>query len=83
MKLNADKRRALRLLDEAGPRGCPEVLMEMAHGFKGEMLTGLVRNGLASVAPEPMRAGGRAVEIARMRNHRRGTAGADGTCVAR
>jgi hypothetical protein len=45
MKLNADKRRALRLLDEAGPRGCPEVLMEMAHGFKGEMLDALL-NGV-------------------------------------
>jgi hypothetical protein len=67
MKLNADQGRALRLLDEAGPRGTPEVLMEMAHGFKSEVLAGLVRDGLASVAPESMRAGGRAITVARLR----------------
>jgi hypothetical protein len=67
MKLNADQGRALRLLDEAGPRGCPEVLMQMAHGFKSEVLAGLVRDGLASVAPVSMQAGGRAVEVTRLR----------------
>jgi hypothetical protein len=66
MKLNVDERLALRLLDEAGPHGCPEVVMEMAHGFKSGMLAGLVRNGLASAVPGSMRAGGREITVTRI-----------------
>jgi hypothetical protein len=37
MRLNTDQMRALRLLDEAGPRGCTETVM-LAHGFTRELL---------------------------------------------
>jgi hypothetical protein len=50
MRLNTDQMRALRLLDEAGPRGCTETVM-LAHGFTRELLAGLVRDGLASKRP--------------------------------
>ena len=40
--------------------------MEMAHGFKSEMLAGLVRNGLASAVPASMRAGGREITVTRI-----------------
>jgi hypothetical protein len=49
MGLSTDQMRALRLLD-----GCTEAIM-LAHGFKSEMLAGLV-GGLASVVPGSMRA---------------------------
>jgi hypothetical protein len=39
----------------------------LAHGFKAELLAGLVRDGLASTMPESVRTGGRAVAIARLR----------------
>jgi hypothetical protein len=64
MKLNAEHRRALALL--AGtPRGCTESLM-MAHGFKVEMLAGLVRDGFTVAEPEPMTAGGRKIAVTRI-----------------
>jgi hypothetical protein len=54
-KLSADQRRALRLLDEAEPRGSTESIM-LAHGFAIELLAGLVRDGLATAESERMRA---------------------------
>jgi hypothetical protein len=64
MKFNADQRCALVLLAR-NPRGCTDAILEMAHGFNGEMLAELVRDGLAYVTPEPMRAGGRAITVGR------------------
>jgi hypothetical protein len=75
MTLTADQWRALQLLKDAGPGGCTESIM-LAHGFKIELLAGLVREGLASAAPETVRAGGRSIEVVRMRitaEGRRGT----------
>jgi hypothetical protein len=40
MSLSTDQTRALRLLDEAEPRGCTEAVMRLAHGFKAELLAG-------------------------------------------
>jgi hypothetical protein len=39
----------------------------LAHGFKAELLAGLVHDGLASMVPESVRASGRSVEVARLR----------------
>jgi hypothetical protein len=61
----ADRRRALELL-AASPDGCTEALM-LAHGFSVELLCDLCVAGLAIAAPERMAAGGRTVEVARMR----------------
>jgi hypothetical protein len=61
---DADQRRALKLL-AGSPRGCTESIM-LAHGFRIEMLAQLVRDGLASAAPESVRAGGRSIEVVRL-----------------
>ena len=66
MRLSTDQRRALRLLDEAEPRGATEAVM-LAHGFKGELLAGLVRDSLASIAAETITAGRKPIEVARLR----------------
>ena len=60
----AEQRRALNLLADAGPRGSTAAIL-MAHGFTAEMLAGLVRDGLATVATETVKAGGRTIEVAR------------------
>jgi hypothetical protein len=49
------------------PRGVPGSLLVDAHGFALDALAGLIRQGLASVAPETMRAGGRTITVVRMR----------------
>ena len=66
MTLSPEQRRALELLAAAGARGCTESIM-LAHGFKLAMLAELVRNGWVTAAPETVRAGGRSIEVARMR----------------
>ena len=45
MKLNAEQRRALELLVEAGLRGIPEAFLIDIHRFKVDALAGLVRGG--------------------------------------
>jgi hypothetical protein len=61
----ATRRRALELL--AGSRdGCTEAVM-LAHGFTVEMLVDLVRAGLATATSERVVAGGRSIEVARVR----------------
>jgi hypothetical protein len=46
--------------------GCTEALM-MAHGFTVEQMVELVRAGLAMATVEHMVAGGKAIEVARVR----------------
>lgn len=52
-KRNADRRRALELLD-ASPDGCTESIM-LAHGFTVDLLVELVRAGLATAQTERSR----------------------------
>jgi hypothetical protein len=47
MAVSRDQRRALRLLAGYSPLGVTETIM-LAHGFTIEMLTALVRDGLAT-----------------------------------
>jgi hypothetical protein len=54
-------------IHEAEPRGCTEAVMRLAHGFKAELLAGLVHDGLASVAAETITAGDQPIEVARLR----------------
>jgi hypothetical protein len=59
--IGADQRRALRL--HAGSAfGCTEAIM-LAHGFKAELLTALVREGLGTTQPGTIRTGGRQMEV--------------------
>ena len=60
-----DRRRALELLG-ASPNGCTEALM-LANGFPVEMLVELIRTGLASAQAERMMAGGKQIEVERVR----------------
>src|SRR5260221_14038775 len=61
----ATRRRALELL-EASIDGCTEAIM-LAYGFKTELLVELVNAGLATASIERMVAGGRRIEVTRMR----------------
>jgi hypothetical protein len=65
MAMSRDQRRALRLL-AGSPLGATEAIM-LAHGFTIEMLTILVRDGLATATPETVHAGKRPVEVVRVR----------------
>jgi hypothetical protein len=56
----------LNMLNQAGPHGCPEALI-LANGFNIELLIGLVRAGLATVATETVRAGDRTLGISNVR----------------
>jgi hypothetical protein len=61
----ATRRRALELL-EASIDGCTEAIM-LAYGFKTELLVELVNAGFATASIERMVAGGRRIEVTRMR----------------
>jgi hypothetical protein len=60
-----DRRRALELLASCRD-GCTEAFM-LAHGFMIEQLVELVRGGLATASAERVRAGGKTMEVARLR----------------
>jgi hypothetical protein len=60
----AERLRALRLL-AGSPLGCTEAIM-LAHGFMVEMLTGLVRDGLATATTETVHAGKRPIKVTRL-----------------
>jgi hypothetical protein len=59
------RRRALELL-EASIDGCTEAIM-LSYGFKTELLVELVNAGLATASIERTVAGGRRIEVTRMR----------------
>jgi len=59
------RRRALELL-EASIDGCTEAIM-LAYGFKTEVLVELVNAELATASIERIVAGGRRVEVTRVR----------------
>jgi hypothetical protein len=54
------------MLDDAGPHGCAEALI-LANGFDIELLTGLVRAGLTTLATETVRASGRTLGISNVK----------------
>jgi hypothetical protein len=60
-----DRRRALDLLASCRD-GCTEALL-FAYGITVEMLVGLIHGGLATATTERMVAGGKSVEVARVR----------------
>src|SRR5262249_10882648 len=60
-----ERRRALELL-AASPDGCSEAIM-LAHGFTVDFLVDLIRAGMAPTRSERVVAGGRAMEVARVR----------------
>lgn len=64
--LSSEQRQVLRLLSDAEPRGITETQW-VDHGLSGELLSGLVVAGLATMAGETVRIGGRAIEVVRVR----------------
>ena len=66
MTITVEQRRALKMLADASTRGCAEAVMR-AHGFDAAMLAELIDVGLVSRMPERVRAGGRLVDMARLR----------------
>jgi hypothetical protein len=62
----AEQRRALKMLADASTHGCTEAVLR-AQGFDATMLAELVNAGLVSRMPEPVRAGGRLIPLARFR----------------
>jgi len=65
-RLSAEQRQALGLL-ASDPQGATEELLVLAHGFDSDMIAGLVHSGLAMARRENMKAGGRAIEVVRIR----------------
>jgi hypothetical protein len=63
--LGANDRRVLEMLAASGSCGCIHSEL-LTRGFTVELL-GLVRDGLAAVATETVKAGGRQIEVARVR----------------
>ena len=66
MTITVEQRRALKVLADASTRGCAEAMLR-AHGFDAAMLAELINAGLVTRMPERVRAGGRLVDIARLR----------------
>ena len=66
MKLSDQQRRALTALADMGPQGCLEGALLM-HGFGAGVVSGLVRDGLASTAKLTTRAGRRSVYVTKVR----------------
>jgi hypothetical protein len=64
-KLDADRRRALKLLAESAD-GWTETLM-LAYGFSAELIAALVETGLAAKCAERALAGLRPIEVNRIR----------------
>jgi hypothetical protein len=50
-RFNRERRRALKILADT-PSGLSEEVLVVAHGFSADVLAGLVRDGLATVATE-------------------------------
>jgi hypothetical protein len=55
------------LLLATSPHGTNEALLVLVHGFKRQILTGLVRAGLAAAEREVVNARGKLVEVVRVR----------------
>ena len=65
-KVTSEQHRALALLADT-PRGCLETALIDVEGFTVDALAELVRVGYVWLAPETVRAGGRKIEVARVR----------------
>jgi hypothetical protein len=65
-RLRSEQRRALTLLARNHP-GVNAALLVYGHGFKRGVLGGLVRRRLAAAEHEVVMAGGKAVEVVRIK----------------
>jgi len=58
MPMGGERRRALTMIADAGPRGQPHALL-LANGFSRQLLAAMVRDGLAIPATIVVRSGGK------------------------
>jgi hypothetical protein len=65
-QLNAEQRRALKLLADAGEYGCTGANL-VNHGFSVGLFADLVSQGLAAGYRETVRVGYRTIKVARIR----------------
>jgi hypothetical protein len=65
-RVSAEQRRALRLL-ASSRHGVNAALLVRGHGFKRRVLAGLIRRKLTAAEREVAIAGGRAIEVVRIR----------------
>ena len=66
MMLSPEQRRALVMLATSGDNGETQPFL-VAHGFGGAMITGLVNRSLLIMTLEKIRAGGKMIEVAKVR----------------
>src|SRR5258708_18564899 len=68
-RLSPQPRRALELLKllASSPHGATTKLLVVAHGFEIDMIAGLVRAGLAAGERDVMKAGGKTIQVVRVR----------------
>jgi hypothetical protein len=64
--VSAEQRRALKLL-ASSRHGVNEELLVRGHGLSRGVLASLGRRGLAAAEPEVVMAGGKAIEVVRIR----------------
>jgi hypothetical protein len=65
-RFSAERRRALEVLASSGG-GVNAALLVHVHGFKRHVLAGLVQRKLAAAKREVAMAGGKAIEVVRVR----------------
>jgi hypothetical protein len=65
-RLSPGQRQALKLL-ASDPQGATDELLVFIHEFDSNMIAGIVETGLAMAQLENMKAGGRAIEVVRIR----------------
>jgi hypothetical protein len=63
--INAEQRRALRVIAEAEPEGATQATLE-AHGFKLQLAIDLIKAGFANARIEAVRAGEPTIRVARV-----------------
>jgi hypothetical protein len=67
IRTSSEQQRALKLLASTSGHGVNEELLIRGHGFSRGVLASLVRRRLAAQEREVAMAGGRAVEVVRLR----------------
>jgi hypothetical protein len=66
IRISSEQERALKLL-ASSPHGVNEELLIRSHGFSRGVLASLVRRRLAAREREVMEAGGKTIEVIRLR----------------
>jgi hypothetical protein len=66
MAATVEERRALVMVATAGHNGATSLLLAV-RGFDANMIAGLINQGLATLTHEKVRAGGKTIEVGKVR----------------